>query len=173
MSVDRKACAPVLVLGLGNRLLADDGLGLELTELLERQYGVDARIEFVDGGTQGLALLGLLDQRQALLILDAVAFGAAPGSVHVVDDPLHVRMPRGQSAHEGNAGELLAAALLLGSLPRRVALVGIEPAPLRTHVGLSNPVLVALPTALRAARSELDLMLAGTMAAGEFPPCTN
>jgi len=173
MSPDPEACAPVLVLGLGNRLLADDGLGPELAELLECEHGVDARIEFVDGGTQGLALLGLLDQRQALLILDAVALGAAPGSVHVVDDPLSVHTPRSQGAHEGNAGELLAAALLLGSLPRRVALVGIEPGPLRTHIGLSGAVLVALPGALRAARRELDLMLAGTLTAREAPSCTN
>lgn len=169
MSVESEARAPVLVLGLGNQLLADDGLGPELAEALAREHGPDTRVDFVDGGTQGLALLGLLDRRAALLVLDAVALGAAPGSVHVVDDPLSIRMPRGQGAHEGNAGDLLTAALLLGSLPPRVALVGVEPGPLRTHIGLSEAVLAAFPSALDAARRELDAMLV----AQEVTSCTS
>ena len=77
---------PILVLGLGNVLLQDDGVGPALLGLLETLHGKDDRVQFVDGGTQGLALLGYLSDRQAVLILDAVALGAEPGSVHVRED---------------------------------------------------------------------------------------
>ena len=169
MRAEPDAPAPVLVLGLGNRLLGDDGLGPELAELLERECRADPRVEFLDGGTQGLALLGYLEGRAALLVLDAAAFGAAPGTVHTVADPLAVRMARGHGAHEGNAGELLAAALLLGTLPPAVVLVGVEPGELETRIGLSPAVRAALPRALASARSRLEALLQGT----EVAPCTS
>ena len=64
--------APLLVLGLGNMLLSDDGFGLVLLAELARGHAQDHTIEFLDGGTLGTALLGELEGRRALLILDAV-----------------------------------------------------------------------------------------------------
>lgn len=156
--------APILVLGLGNRLLADDGAGLELLAQLRAELVEEERagfLAFVDGGTQGLALLGLLEGRVGILILDAAALGdERPGSVHVVRDALSCRPPRGQGAHEGNAGELLSAALLLGSLPPDVVLVGVQPTELVTRIGLSEPVRAAIPRALGVARTELARLVA-------------
>jgi hydrogenase maturation protease len=85
--------------------------------------------------------------------------------VHVLSDPLEARPPRGEGAHEGNAGDLLSAALLLGHLPRRVVLVGIEPEEFATRIGLSESVRRALPKALDAARAELARLVAGAEAA--------
>lgn len=160
---DDESVAPVLVLALGNRLLADDGAGLVLLEALRAELCAEERaghVEFLDGGTQGLALLGRLEGRAAVLLLDAASpGGGTPGSVHVLRDAVSARPRRGEGAHEGNAGELLSAALFLGHLPPDVVLVGIEPAELETRVGLSEPVEKALPQALSAARAELDHLL--------------
>jgi len=155
--------APVLVLGLGNPLLADDGVGLELLRRLgaEPFWPPDA-VELLDGGTQGIALLPHLEGRRALLVLDAVALGASPGTVHVLPGARVPAAPRGLGAHEGNAAELLAAATLTGDLPETVAVVGVEPAVIRTHEGLSPAVEAALPGALDAARGSLRRMLAAT-----------
>ena len=72
--------APLLVLGLGNTLLGDDGLGPALIEQLSQEEDRwKDRIEFVDGGTQGLALLGHLSGREVIIIVDALATGAPPG----------------------------------------------------------------------------------------------
>src|SRR3974377_942260 len=92
----------ILALGLGNLLLGDDAVGLRLLEEL-RDAGGDA--EFVDGGTQGLALLGYLADRPSVVILDAVALGAAPGTVHVLADAAigELRARSAASAHEGSA----------------------------------------------------------------------
>jgi hydrogenase maturation protease len=154
------ARAPVLVLGLGNLLLGDDACGLRLLEQLSRQCS-DARVEFLDGGTMGLSLLGLLEGRRAVLILDAISLGAGPGTVHVLREPeLTVfRAYRASTAHEGNALELLEAMLLLhGALPR-IAIVGIEPELVRTGASLSSTVERALPQALDQARQLLNELL--------------
>ena len=151
------ARAPVLVLGLGNLLLSDDGCGLRLLELLSLQV-TDHRVEFLDGGTQGLALLGHLEQRSAILILDAVGLGATPGTVHVLREPEsgELRARRASTAHEGNALELLEVMTLLdGSLPP-IAVVGIEPEIVQTGAALSRTVEEAIPQALEQARTVLN-----------------
>ena len=142
--------APVLVLGLGNTLLTDDGVGPVLVEQLAGSEDLwNGQVEFVDGGTQGLALLGQIAGRRALIILDALTTGAVPGTIHrlTLSELRNVIPVRGASAHEGNAGELLNAAQLLGELPDRLFVVGVEPQEIRTGFGLTSPVQEALPDA--------------------------
>jgi len=154
---------PILVLALGNPLLRDDGVGIELLRRLRERRAeghigfTDAidEIEFVDGGTQGVALLGLLAHRRALLILDAVAMGEHAGEISVLRDPLRHATPQDPSAHGANAAGLLAAASLLGDLPQQTTLVGVRPAELRTGLGLSAVVEQALPAAQSAAEQVL------------------
>src|SRR5437016_2651981 len=122
--------APVLLLALGNTLMADDGAGQELLARLASQsseWGTD--VELVDGGTQGLALLGQFENRKAVVFLDAIRLGDKPGSVHVLhgDELLQMGRRRATTAHEGSAPEILRALELLGDSPAEIALVGIEP----------------------------------------------
>jgi hydrogenase maturation protease len=142
--------APILVLGLGNTLLSDDGVGPALLDQLSNSaQRWEGQVEFMDGGTQGLALLGRLSGRKALIIVDAVKTGAPPGTVHRMTlSELRSASPgRAGCAHEGNAGELLAAARLLDELPDRLFVVGVEPKKIATGLGLSAPVKRALPEA--------------------------
>ncbi|MBI2839136.1 MAG: hydrogenase maturation protease [Acidobacteria bacterium] len=145
-----RARAPLLVLGLGNPLLRDDGVGLRVLAEVERAAACgDGSVEFIDGGTQGLALLGLLADRHALVILDALRLGAAPGTVHVLrgQRALDAAPGRGLSAHEGNAGDLLRAAALTGDLPANVAVIGVEPELIETRIGLTTSVEQAVAKA--------------------------
>jgi len=158
---------PVLVLGLGNQLLGDDAIGLVLADAVRRAKSADARIEVVDGGTQGLALLGRLDGRRGVLLLDAFSDGSKPGTVHCVADPLEAAAARAFGAHGSTAGELLAAARMTGVLPDACVLVGVEPAVVQTRIGLSAPVRGALPEALVVALRILERL------AGEPQPCTS
>jgi hydrogenase maturation protease len=148
-----------LVLGLGNLLLGDDAVGLCLLEELRNRDEV-YRAEFVDGGTQGLALLGYLSGRHSVLVLDAVGLGRPPGTVHVLrgDEVKHLRARRASTAHEGNALELLEALHLLEEAAPDVTVIGIEPAHVATGIGLSRPVEAALPLALAAALGVLKEM---------------
>jgi hydrogenase maturation protease len=149
------------VLGLGNLLLSDDAAGLHLEAALKEERGASPQVEFVDGGTQGLALLDYLSHRRAVLVLDAVGLGAEPGSVHVLRGPAidGLRVQRGTTAHEGNALELLAVARLLGDEAAEIVVIGVEPAIVATGIGLSPEVTASLPEAMERARAVLDSML--------------
>jgi hydrogenase maturation protease len=151
--------APVLVLGLGNSLLMDDGLGLRVLESLQAlEPRWDGRVEFVDGGTQGIALLGRLEGRRAVLFLDAIFLGAPPGTIHRLGaEQLLGELPgMATSVHGGNVGDLVRAAALIGGLPGKLAAVGVEPGRVATGVGLSSTAENALPGAARVASDLLD-----------------
>lgn len=144
--------APVLVLALGNLLLQDDAAGLRMLELLAEADLGDG-VELVDGGTQGLTLLGVLEGRSAVVILDAVQLEAPPGTIHLLEGVAlaELRGHRAKTAHESGAIELLNYASLLGTAPREVAIVGIEPETMRTGLELSGAVTSSLEGAVEAA----------------------
>jgi hydrogenase maturation protease len=159
---DRGGNAPVLVLGLGNVLLGDDGVGPRMVEALGAEAARwGGAVELADGGTLGVALLGLLVGRQAVVILDAIKRGAVPGTIHVLrGDEALAAPPAATTAHEGNAGDLLRAAALLGELPGEIVVLGIEPAHVETGMALSTPVEVSLAEALRLAAEIVAGLLA-------------
>ncbi len=70
-----------VVMGLGNLLWADEGFGIRVAERLYARYHWPEEVEIVDGGTQGLNLLGYVEQASHLLLLDAIDYGTAPGSL--------------------------------------------------------------------------------------------
>lgn len=155
--------APILVLGLGNIQLHDDGFGPNVVEDLAHEYNsANPMVEFLDGGTKGLALLDRIADRKALIILDAVSTGHQPGSVCVLEgqDVLRFATSRPTTAREGNAGELLATAAFLGELPEKCYIIGVEPKSLNTGVGLSRDVHRSRKAALKTAREILDGLLA-------------
>lgn len=161
--------APILVLGVGNQLLMDDGVGLELLRLVEAQRADLQNIEFIDGGTQGLALLGVLDGRSHVLILDAIAprgDAPAPGTIYDIDASTS-RATKSASAHGSSVNELLGVARLMGAMPAEVRLVGVEPEIVRTGIGLSDAVRQAVPKAARVACERLDSMAKSVSLGGE------
>src|ERR1700690_425849 len=135
--------APVLVLGLGNLLLGDDGVGLRLLQTLAAESDYGPAVDFVDGGTQGMALLGYLGSRDAVLVLDAPALGVPPGTVHMIRGLEDFRVHKAGTAHESSAIELFQAAKILGNSWKAVVLIGIEPKNLRTGMELSREVEAA------------------------------
>ncbi len=155
--------APVLLLAIGNPLMADDGAGQEILSRLEsdaQKWGHD--VELVDGGTQGLALLGKFDQRKAVVFLDAIRLGYKAGAVHVLNgkDVLQMGRRPASSAHEGSAPDILRALQLLGEIPEEVALVGIEPERVETRIGLSPAVQNSIGLAAGFARMTVNRLLA-------------
>lgn len=160
---EEKSAVPILVIGVGNVLLGDDGTGIELVARLCTQAGRwGDEVEFLDGGTQGMALLSYIPGRSAIIFFDAVQLGAMPGTLHVMGgDDLFALGSRSSSAHEGNVGELLRTAKLLGDLPEQIHLIGVEPKTIETGLDLSEQVESAIPLALQAASSKIDSILAG------------
>lgn len=142
---------PILAIGLGNKLLRDDGVGLHLVEQLKNRLPESAQyVEYVDGGTQGLALLGVIAQRKSLLILDAVSNKSKSGTVHklTLQDVMNFKTNKAETAHESSATELLGAAMFVDDIPENVMVVGIEPEELITSLELSDSVVKSIPNAL-------------------------
>lgn len=124
----------VVVMGLGNLLWADEGFGIRVAERLYARYHWPEEVEIVDGGTQGLNLLGYVEQASHLLLLDAIDYGLAPGSLRTYAGekiPAYLSAKK-MSLHQNSFSEVLALADIRGHLPCHIALVGLQPAQLAT-----------------------------------------
>ena len=146
-----------LVLGVGNTLLGDEGAGVHAARWLGRLAGDRPGLEFLDGGTLGFTLLPRLEQHDGLIVFDAARLGGSPGSVRCFESAAmdeFLGQPR-CSAHEVGLCDLMDMARLAGHLPRRRALVGIEPG----RVDWIDSPSAAVGRALdHAARVALDLL---------------
>ena len=141
-----------LVLGLGNPLVGDEGFGVEAVRRLQARYRFPPEVEVVDGGTLGLRLLPLLEDADRILILDAVAVGARPGSlVQLGWDEVRRRLPVKISPHQETVSEVLALLELRRGAPERFCVLGVQPANLAFATALSPAVEAALEAALERA----------------------
>ena len=144
----------VLVLGLGNTLLADDGVGVHVVRRLARDRHKPPGLHAVDGGTLGFRLLDHVTRSDAVLVVDAADFGEPGGTIRLLDqDALAGHISRGgrRSAHEAGLVDLLTLARLELWAPTRLALLGIQPQLIDWGEQLSDPVAHAVPAACRTA----------------------
>ena len=136
-----------VVLGLGNTLNRDEGVGVfALGPLRERLETRGAEIEILDGGVLGMSLLPLVESCSHLLLLDAVDAGAPPGAVVELareEIPLFTRIKL--SWHQLSFQEVLQLAGVRGRLPGRLRLIGVQPADIATGFGLSPAIEAVLP----------------------------
>jgi len=145
-----------LVLGLGNLLCADDGLGIIALEVLRRRYEIPAGVCLVDGGTLGLALLPILESAERVWILDAVAADAPPGTLislegEAVEPALRDRL----SPHQIGVADLLDAMHWRETWPAQLRVLGLVPASFALHIGLSPTVAAGLEPLLATVVAEL------------------
>lgn len=128
-ATDPAPARKVLVLGVGNTLLQDDGLGVHVARRLRGIPNIDARVTIIDGGTLGLSLLPDVEASGGLIVIDAAELDEAPGTVRVFEDAAMDRQLSGRkrSVHEVAVADLLAAATLTGHVPTPRALVAIQP----------------------------------------------
>lgn len=147
--------APVLVLGIGNELFTDEGIGPAAARMLEGR-GLTG-IDVVDGGTLGLALLPELEGRAGALFLDAIAArDAQPGDILELDSvDLDQPFQLCYSAHQLGLTETLQAARLVGNAPPNVAAVGMVPFSLETGFGLSPEASERMEALVDAAEAVL------------------
>lgn len=149
-----------LVLGVGNLLLRDEGVGVHVVRAIEQLVATDdgafpVGTRVVDGGTLGLDLLPLLEDADAVVLVDAANLRQAPGTVAVVrGDDLASAITGHLSVHQVGIGELLSAARLTGSLPAHVALVAIQPAEITPGLDLTPDVAAAISRASELVRAE-------------------
>ena len=146
-----------LVLGIGNVLWADEGFGVRAVEALHRRWELPDGVAVVDGGTQGVYLLDHVCSAHRVVVLDAIDFGLAPGTLRVYRD---ADVPEGTgravSLHQATFQELLSLARVAGRFPERITLIGVQSAVLDDLGGSLSPLVRArLDEAVALAVAEL------------------
>lgn len=138
-----------LVVGLGNILLSDEGLGVHAVNALRDRYVFRPKTDLLDGGTLGLDLLPYLEGRSRVLFIDAVDAGEVPGSILTMegDRVAHASGPL-LSVHHAGLADLLFAARMQGIYPGEVCLVGMQPASMTPGLALSATARMGLDALL-------------------------
>lgn len=147
----------VLVLGLGNPLRGDDGVGPRLVEDLTRR-GLPGGVTALDGGTGGLGLLQVLEGWQRVVVVDAADVGREPGQfVRFTPDQARLAQAADHfSLHNAGLGEILALANALGRTLPHMVIFGVQPAEVGWGQGLSPAVEIMLPALADAVLEELE-----------------
>jgi len=168
MSTKRTGGRPVLIIGVGNEFRGDDGAGLVVSRHLGALGLEGVRVLEVEG--DGTAVMAAWKGADAVILVDAVYSGAAPGTVHRLE--AHARPVPGsffhRSTHAINVADAIELARSLGELPPRLVVYGIEGKSFEAGAGLSPEVEKAVQEVVDAVRQELRAIgVAGAASGGD------
>jgi hydrogenase maturation protease len=138
--------ARVIVIGVGNPLMGDDGFGLVVLERLRTEWDTGDAVELVDGGTWGMNLLPVLEDAEAVIFVDAIDIGWSPGTpVELERASLPVFLGTKLSPHEIDLRDVIALAELRGRLPERTVAIGVQPERVEVGTELMPRVAAQVP----------------------------
>ena len=148
----------ILVLGVGNLLLSDEGIGVRVIEVLEQRYVLPDNVDVLDGGTAGMELLEAMASRTHLIIVDAiVSRKSEPGELLILrDEEVPVLFNNKISPHQLGLSDVLSALRFTGEFPDKITLVGVIPHSLEPNIGLTPTVEASLEPALQAVLAALQ-----------------
>ena len=146
----------ILVLGLGNTIMTDDGFGVRVVEALSSRYRFLGEVRLLDGGTLGLDLLPHLEEVERLLIVDSLEMHAAPGTTFRLEGE---DVPRAfaskLSVHQMGVQDLLAVSELMGHLPQELVVWGVQPESIAMGTELTPTVAAAVDPVVEGVVREL------------------
>jgi hydrogenase maturation protease len=146
----------IVVLGVGNILLSDEGIGVRAIEKLQRDYHLPPEVVVIDGGTTGMEMLEDLSNADHIIIIDAVRSGKSPASiVRLVDEQVPVFFKTKLSPHQIGLSDVLATLALMGEQPGGITVIGVEPVSLETSMSLTPQVEARLPEVVDLVVTEL------------------
>ncbi|WP_027367823.1 HyaD/HybD family hydrogenase maturation endopeptidase [Desulfocurvibacter africanus] len=146
----------ILVLGVGNILFTDEGVGVRLVERLQAKYDFSENVTLMDGGTLGTRLMDPIMACKYLVVVDAVLGDGAPGSIYrLTGDDLRKSLAFKNSLHQTDLVDTLIYCDILGNRPEAV-IVGIEPHDYKTMaVDLSDTIQARMPDLMAAVLAEV------------------
>lgn len=135
------------VMGVGNLLLSDEGVGVHLVRYLEQHYSMPAEVELYDGGTAGLYLSTFVETCRVLIVVDALAIAAQPGTIRIFyDDEVKAGLLQTHlSPHQVGFLETIELCRLQDREPEQMVVIGICPADINAGVELSTEIRETLP----------------------------
>ncbi len=144
------------MLGLGNVLCGDDGVGVEAVWHLRRSFELPPEVRLLDGGTLGLALMSEIAGASDVLLVDAIRDDGPPGTlVYLEGEEVAPAARHRLSVHQIGVTDLLDGLRLIGAYPASLALIGLVPERLELGIGLSPGVKLALPRLVEAVAAEI------------------
>jgi hydrogenase maturation protease len=147
--------SPLLILGLGNLLCRDDGVGAVAAQVIAGTRVIPDGVEVLDGGTLGLALLPYLEDAEQAILVDAIQIDAPPGTLVRLDgDEVGPAVASRLSVHQVGVADLIEAARWRGRIPPTLVLLGVVPETTELGVELSPRVQAALPGLLASVYDE-------------------
>ena len=147
--------AKYVVLGIGNILLTDEGVGVRVIERLEQEYVLPPEVEIIDGGTCGMEMLEQLENLDGLVVVDCVRCGQ-PILLKGEDVPVFFRTKL--SPHQVSLSDVLASLEFTNRAPKSIAIVGMQPVSMSLGMELSPQVMAPLPTLVAMTLAELRLL---------------
>jgi hydrogenase maturation protease len=148
-----------LVLGIGNTLLGDEGVGVAVIDHLRAKGGISDDVELLDGGTGSMVLLEPMREARRMILVDATADGSPPGTIHRLIPRFSTDFPPSLTAHDIGLRDLLDTFYLLGETPEVVLYAISIRFPQEINFGLSAEVAAIVP--LVAERIRLEVTLGG------------
>jgi hydrogenase maturation protease len=146
-----------LVLGLGNILLGDEGVGVRVVERLQEFYEFPQEVQVLDGGTLALDLLPYVEDTDRLLVIDALEMDAEPGTIARLEgDQVPAFLGVKISPHQMGLADLLAAARLRDLFPKQLVLWGVQPGVMRPGLELSSAVAAQVEVLVSRVLAELS-----------------
>ena len=145
------------MLGLGNPLMADEGIGIYLLERLQEFAGEFSDVDFIDAGTGGLSVLHQMEGRRRAFFIDCAYMGEPPGAIRrfAPEEVRTAKMLAHQSLHEADLLRIIAMSRQLGRAPEEIVIFGIQPERVETGSGLSRTLIDRADEYIWLIRNEL------------------
>lgn len=147
----------IMVLGVGNLLFTDEGVGIHVVQALLEEYTFSKNVSIEDGGVLGINLLGIISQADELIVVDAIRNGGPPGTLYRLEgDDIPKRILAKNSLHQVDLLEALTLCQALDKVPETV-IIGVEPKDIETlGLELTPPVQAKLGDLKAMALKEID-----------------
>jgi|TARA_Y100000294_G_scaffold177031_1_gene201135 hydrogenase maturation protease len=146
----------VSILGLGNILLQDEGVGVHIANKLKQKFTFLPNVEIIDGGTMGMDLLPYIDGKDKVMIIDAVNFDKEAGYLEVIENnEILKQISTRLSSHQAGLADVLSAAKLLDMDQAEMVLIGIQPASMKIGLEVTNKVSAVVGQAIDLILSRL------------------
>jgi hydrogenase maturation protease len=136
---NRKVESNITILGIGNTLFSDEGVGIHLLPLLEEALKEVDHIEIIEGLTDGMRLLGPVEEAENLIIIDAINAGKEGGTIiSLVGEEIPAYFGIKMSIHQLGFQEVLLAAKMRDRYPKQIVMFGMQPTSLELGVELTE-----------------------------------
>jgi hydrogenase maturation protease len=146
----------ILILGIGNILLKDEGVGVHVVNKL-KEMPLPDNIEVLDGGTAGLDLVDFIAGRKKLVVIDAVNAGGKPGTIYrLTEENLNIKPKAIMSFHEIDFMDALLMSETMGGKPEEIVVIGVEPKDMSDGVELSPEIEERIPRIIELLMNELN-----------------